>query len=191
MTKLILASGSPRRAALLQQAGLSFEVIRPQVCEEAKDNLSPEELVLKTAENKACNVRRQAKSGMIVAADTVVVYQGKIFGKPQDRPEAKKMLKHLSGSKHHVYTGLILLNAASGVMKGGVEKTAVWMKTINPVLLERYLDSQEPFDKAGAYAIQGRAALFIKKIEGCYTNVVGLPLSLLFDLVEEVNLFVL
>jgi septum formation protein len=186
--KLILASASPRRADLLRQVAIPFIVEIPLVNESAVDIEFPEKLVMKLAEEKALSVFKRVRSGIILAADTVVVHKGVILGKPSGREEAKEMLQRLSGDRHDVYTGLALLNTASEIMEKGVEKTTVWLKKINSEDLEWYLNSGEALDKAGAYGIQGRAALFVKRIEGCYSNVVGLPLSLLSDLAEKMNI---
>jgi septum formation protein len=186
--EIILASASPRRADLLRQVAIPFSIEKPLIDENMETSNSPEELVMGLAEKKALSIYRRGINGIILAADTVVLHQGIILGKPSDREEAKEMLQCLSGDKHEVYTGLALFDASSEKMAKGVEKTTVWLKNINAENLNWYLDSGEAMDKAGAYGIQGRAALFIRRIEGCYSNVVGLPLSLLFDLAEKMNI---
>lgn len=185
--KLILASKSPRRAALLKQAGLSFSVVEPWVDESKTALTCPRELVAALAEKKARAAQDLAQNGLIIAADTVVVHQGKILGKPADEEEARFTLELLSGQRHEVYTGLALLDSSLKKLQKGVEKTSVWMRDIDSNLLQWYLASGEPYDKAGAYGIQGRGAVLIKKISGCYTNVVGLPLALLFDLAQKIE----
>lgn len=184
---LILASGSPRRAELLQQAGIAFRVEIPNISEENEQSASPRGLVLKLAQKKALAVSKRLAEGYILAADTIVVHKCEILGKPAGRKEAKQMLRRLSGEKHEVFTGLALLNASSGNIEIGAETTFVWMKKLNQEHIDAYIDTGEPFDKAGAYGIQGRAGLFIEKINGCYSNVVGLPLGLLFDLILRMN----
>jgi septum formation protein len=185
--KLILASSSPRRAELLSQAGIQFIIEEPAVAEEMEVNLPPGELVLRLAEKKALAVSRRVEEGLILAADTVVVLGGVILGKPSDRQDARVMLSLLSGRQHEVLTGMILADAHSGRTETGVSATKVWMEKLSSEEIDSYIATGEPFDKAGAYAIQGRAALYIKKIEGCYTNVVGLPLNLLYELMKKMQ----
>ncbi len=184
---LVLASASPRRAELLQQAGITFRVEIPNINEENEQSASPRDLVLKLAQKKALAVSERLAEGYILAADTIVIHKNEILGKPADRIEAKQMLCRLSGEKHEVFTGLALLDVSSGNIEIGAEETSVWMKNLEIKYIEAYIDTGEPFDKAGAYGIQGRAGLFIEKIDGCYSNVVGLPLGLLFDLILRMN----
>jgi septum formation protein len=183
--KLLLASASPRRAELLKQAGIPFRVEVPLVDEPAETSSTPAGLVLKLACKKALEVSARVQSSYILAADTIVVHKGEVIGKPADETDAYKMLTLLSGKKHEVYTGLALLNSFDGSLEEGVAVTSVWMKELTALKIRNYLATGEPFDKAGAYAIQGYAGLFIEKIEGCYTNVVGLPLGLLNDLLTR------
>lgn len=184
---LILASASPRRAELLKQAGISFTVEIPGIEEVNEKSVSPRGLVLKLAGMKALAVSERLKEGYLLSADTIVVHKSEILGKPADKEEAKQMLSRLSGEKHQVFTGLALMNVSTGMIETGAEATTVWMKKLDINHIEAYIATGEPFDKAGAYGIQGRAALFIRKIDGCYTNVVGLPLGLLFDLISRMN----
>jgi len=180
--KLLLASASPRRAELLTQAGIPFRVEVPLVNETAEKSSTPRGLVLKLACKKALEVSTRVQDRYILAADTTVTHDGEIIGKPVDEADAFRMLNLLSGKKHEVLTGLALLDAATGRMESGAALTSVWMKKLSALHIKNYVATGEPFDKAGAYAIQGFAGLFIEKIEGCYTNVVGLPLGLLYDL---------
>ncbi|MDY6826713.1 MAG: Maf family protein [Bacillota bacterium] len=185
--KLILASASPRRASLIAQAGIPFEVIVPVVSEKVDGGASPEERVRLVAEKKALAVAGNLKDGFVVAADTIIHEGGRILGKPADRREACEMLRTLAGKRHEVLTGLVICDTAAQRRESGVEKTFVWMKNLTDRQISAYVATGEPFDKAGAYGIQGKAALFIEKIEGCYSNVVGLPLGLLFDLMTYLN----
>jgi len=185
--KLILASASPRRAELLRQVGIPFEVIAPKVCEQVGEPLSPEELAGKLAREKAEAVAKNIDRGLVLAADTLVYYRGLILGKPVDAEEAGRMLKLISGDQHEVITALYLIDTATGRNESGIATTKVWMKELTPQQINAYRTTGEPYDKAGAYGIQGLAALFINRIEGCYFNVVGLPLSLLYDLLNNMH----
>ncbi len=184
---LVLASASPRRAALLRQVGISFEIVKPGIEEKPDYTLLPGEMAAKLAREKALKVAKSLESGIILAADTIVLYRGKVLGKPRDPEDARGMLNLLNGGVHEVLTGLILLDAASGKEKSGISVTSVWMKDLSDHEIDDYINSGEPLDKAGAYGIQGKAALFVEKIEGCYFNVVGLPLGLLFDLMKRMQ----
>jgi len=184
---LILASASPRRADLLRQVGLEFTVIKPEVDESITNGEDPEEIVVTLAQKKALDVARRLESGFVLAADTIVVYDKTILGKPADGDEARRMLKFLSGKEHRVYSGLALYDLAGGGFQKGVSETRVWMKPLEEEHINRYVESGEPLDKAGAYGIQGRGAIFVEKIEGCYFNVVGLPLSLLFEMLTRMK----
>ncbi len=186
--KLILASASPRRAELLRQAGMDFEIIVPDLAEENFSNLPPREMVARLSLEKALAVSSRLKEGYIIAADTIVFHRGIKLGKPVDLADARRMLSLLSGEQHTVLTGLTLLDAVSGKYESGITTTMVWMKRLNANELDAYISTGEPMDKAGAYGIQGRAGLYVEKIEGCYFNVVGLPLSLLYDLMQRMKI---
>ncbi len=179
---LVLASASPRRAELLRQAGILFEVVEPGVSEDISGNVDPAQMVVELSKRKALDVSCRFEKGFVLAADTIVVCRDQVLGKPRDRDNARRMLRMLSGNEHMVFTGLALFDAATGSYETGLSKTRVWMKPLKNEHIDLYVACGEPMDKAGAYGIQGRGALFIDKIEGCYFNVVGLPLSLLFDL---------
>ena len=185
--KLLLASASPRRAELLTQAGIPFRVEVPLINETGEKSSTPRGLVLKLARKKALEVSARVQDRYILAADTIVMHDGEVIGKPVDEADASRMLVRLSGRKHEVYTGLALLDASSGRLENGAAVTSVWMKELSTLHIRNYVATGEPFDKAGAYAIQGFAGLFIERLEGCYTNVVGLPLSLLYDLLMRSN----
>ena len=183
--KLILASASPRRAALLTTAGIAFEVMESQADETAE--LPPEELVQELACRKAREVfRRVGGKRVVLGADTVVVYRGQVLGKPADEEEAFTMLRCLSGQHHQVLTGVCIIDS-NGDERQIVEKTDVWMCPLNDEEIHRYIASGEPMDKAGAYGIQGRGSRYISRIEGCYFNVVGLPVHRVWKMLETVK----
>ncbi|MGH9710620.1 MAG: Maf family protein [Candidatus Acidiferrales bacterium] len=190
--RLILASASPRRAEILRNAGFDFEVVPSHVDESLRPNEAAAAYVLRLAEEKARAAMHQfAKisardSVFIIGADTVVVVHGKIMGKPSSVVNARGMLRCLSGKAHEVYTGLAVLQG-NGIARTAVEKTRVTFEPLSEKEIEDYIDSEEPFDKAGAYAIQGRGGKFISRIEGCYFNVMGLPLARLYKLLRELN----
>jgi len=177
-TKLILASSSPRRAEILTSAGLAFSVLSSAVDETPLPNETPEDLVLRLANAKAeLVVARAVGPAIIIAADTTVVCEGKILNKPQSPEEARAMLQRLSGRTHSVLTGVALIRLLDNQRRQFTESTLVEFRPISEDELTAYLASGESYDKAGGYAIQGLAGRFIPRIEGCYFNVVGLPLD--------------
>jgi septum formation protein len=176
--KLILASTSPRRAEILRDGGFSFTVVASAIDETPIPNESPSELVLRLADAKAELVAARAVGPAIVlAADTVVTLDGRIFGKPRSADEARHMLEALSGRTHAVVTGVTLIRLPDAERRSFVESTLVQFAQLSAEEISRYLSTEEPHDKAGAYAIQGRAGRYIPRIEGDYFNVVGLPLA--------------
>ncbi len=179
---IILASNSPRRRELLRQIGLSFATDPSDVDEKVLAGEPPESYVVRVALDKARAAAARAGSGIIIAADTIVVLDDGILGKPVDRPDAERMLSLLSGRMHVVITGLAIIDAAKGKTVTGTSLTRVWFRDLSRDEIASYVKSGEPLDKAGAYGIQGKGALLVKQIEGCYFNVVGLPLSLLGEL---------
>lgn len=191
MKKLILASTSPRRAELLKQIGLNFLIKVSAVDETPLPGLTPPELVGLLAERKAAAVARELHDGIVIGADTVVVWQGQVLGKPRNRDEAFEMLFKLQGSCHEVYTGIALIDVSSGEVLVQHEKTRVCFRSLDESEIRQYIASGEPLDKAGAYGVQGLAAIFITRIEGCYTNVVGLPLARLSQMLKQLGCNVL
>jgi len=188
--KLILASSSSRRAELLRDAGIAFEVCAPHVDEARNPDEVAEKLVARLAEAKARAVAELAGEGkpaIIIGADTAVELDGEIFGKPRDAADAREMLSYLSGRTHFVLTGIFVLRLPDGATRSAVERTAVTFALLDPSEIEAYVTSGEPFDKAGGYAIQGRAGRYIPRIEGCYFNVVGLPLARLHALLSDLG----
>jgi septum formation protein len=195
--KLILASASPRRRELLAQAGYRFEVQPSSVPESRRPGEDAIRFATRLARQKAEEVfaRRQAAAGraetaMVLGADTVVVCDGEVLGKPSDAADAERMLLLLSGRTHHVVTGVAVVwgSSPSPAVEIAAELTQVTMQTLSPEEVSRYVDSGEPMDKAGAYAIQGYAGRWIPRISGCYFNVVGLPLALVASLLEGAEL---
>jgi septum formation protein len=184
MERIILASASPRRAQLLRQLGLDFEVITSGVAEEDCEK-DPTRLAKRLALSKARAVAQRVENGVVIGADTVVCINGELLGKPWDEAEAASMLRRLSGHQHHVMTGVAVIRQPEGRTLCHVEKTAVFFRPVREEEIQWYLDSGEPYDKAGGYGIQGKAAVFVDKLEGCYFNVVGLPLAALYRLLEE------
>ncbi|WP_066353074.1 Maf family protein [Fervidicola ferrireducens] len=174
--RLILASASPRRQKLLKQIGLDFEIIPSSIDETVPPGVAPDVAAVKLAENKAIDVARRLKDGIVIAADTVVALDDSILGKPKDEEEARKMLERLSGRWHRVFTGIAVIDSSSSKKVTDYEESRVKFKNLSSVEIENYIRTGEPMDKAGAYGIQGKGALLVEKIEGCYYNIVGLPL---------------
>ena len=170
----ILASASPRRRELLQQIDASFEVKVSSVEEVTGGNLAPAEIVVENAVRKAKAVAEAFPGDAVLGADTIVFLDGRVYGKPKDGEEAKAMLRALAGREHEVATGIAWVHA--GEVFTDVETTRVFFAPLTEEAIDAYVKTGEPLDKAGAYAIQGRAAQFIESIEGSFSNVVGLPL---------------
>ena len=175
---VILASASPRRAQLLRQLDLFDIVIDPSGADETvSPGLSPADIVLQLALRKGSDVAARYTSGLIIAADTIVVYQNRIFNKPRDENEACVMLQTLSGQTHTVFTGLYMRNADTGQTVTDFDCADVTFRAITPREIDWYVSTGEPLDKAGAYGAQEKGCLFIEKIHGDYTCVVGLPMG--------------
>jgi septum formation protein len=182
---LILASESERRRDLLREIGIPFEIV-PSDADEANGLPDdPTRFVEILAERKARAVASQRKSGLVLGADTIVVREGRIYGKPTDRKDAIRMLEELCGREHLVYTGVCVLDAAGGPARLRTVVTRVRLHELTKDEIQRYVDSGEPMGKAGAYAIQGCGRLLVSGIEGDYSNVVGLPLGATLDLIAE------
>jgi len=186
--KLILASGSVRRAEILRSAGLPFTVLSSAVDETPVPGESPKEMVQRLALAKAELVAARAVGpAIVIAADTVVTLDGAMFGKPRTTEDARQMLEKLSGRTHSVITGVALIRLPDVERAEFQEITQVQFAALDEEEIVRYLSSGEPFDKAGSYAIQGIAGRYIPRIEGCYYNVVGLPLARLFSALVELG----
>jgi nucleoside triphosphate pyrophosphatase len=186
--KLILASASARRAEILHDAGLSFSVLSSAVDETPMPGESPTELVQRLADAKAeLASARAVAPAIIIAADTEVVLDGHVLGKPRTSEDARQMLIKLSGRTHSVLTGVTVVRLPDVERRRFVETTHVHFAPIPAEEITRYVASGEPFDKAGAYGIQGRAGRFVPRIEGCYFNIVGLPLARLCQELKELG----
>jgi septum formation protein len=186
MRQIILASASPRRKELLKQLiGDNFLVYVSSYEESPDPCLSPEELLLKHSVEKARDVAKHFDSGIVISADTSVICNGEILGKPQSPEKAEEMLKKLSGQRFRVITGLTVMDLNTGKEISESESTIVWMAKISRERISAYIRTGEPLDKAGAFAAQGKGAVIIERIEGDFFNVVGLPLFRLGKIMER------
>ena len=184
--RLILASRSPRRMALLREAGFEFELAAPDVSEAARAGETPEAQAQRLALLKASEVAKRADSGAcVLGADTMVVLEGCVFGKPRDGAEAVQMLLRLAGRRHRVLTGFALLVTGTDLCEVGVEESAVSMYPVSPEEARAYAAGGEPLDKAGAYALQGEGRRFVEAISGSRSNVIGLPLEAVVPRLER------
>ncbi len=183
--RFILASGSPRRRELLSSIGLTFDVIPSDIPEVHQPGESPEEYVARLSRGKAAVIAATHPEAWIIAADTTVLFGDELLEKPVDADDAKRMLATISGKTHMVYTGVTVQNAARGWHDTRVAETEVRMLPLDARDIAWYVSTGEPLDKAGAYAAQGIGAIFIDSIHGSYTNVVGLPLALLFQMLRR------
>ncbi len=185
MSKIILASGSPRRAEILKNFRISFEIIPSTIEEKVNEGETPEQIVMALALEKAIDISSRCKEGdIIIAADTVVV-KGVVLGKPQDYDEAYSMLKHLNNDVHDVITGLAVIQVGTLNKIVTFEKTKVKVKPLTDTKIKRYIHSGEVWDKAGSYAIQGRGSAIVEWITGDYFNVVGLPINKLESILSS------
>ena len=203
MSRIILASASPRRKELLEQIGIEFEIC-PAKGEELITKTAPYEVVMELSKQKAEEIASMVLSFneshkeittptdvLVIGADTVVAHEGKILGKPKDEEDAKRMLRSLSGNTHSVFTGVTFVLIDKEGRGGEVvfyEKTDVTMHTMSELEIERYVATGEPMDKAGAYGIQGKCAIYIEKIVGDYNNVVGLPISRVYQELKKIGI---
>lgn len=199
LPKLILASGSPRRAEILSFVGWEFEKHVADIDETEKPGEKPEDYVRRLALEKASAVAVDYENALVLGADTIVVIENQIIGKPKDLNDARRMLRLLSGKRHEVLTGIALVRKAEKAETGrrgdekqnshslvGLQRTGVEFAELSDEEIEFLVEKGEPLDKAGAYAVQAQAALFIERIEGDYWNVVGLPINLLYELVKKI-----
>lgn len=193
MRKIYLASDSKARRKLLNIFGIKFKVVPSRVKEERRPRISYAALVEGNALAKAQNVAERVKGGIIIGADTIVVEGKKIFGKPKDLKDAHQMLKRLSGKAQWLYTGVAIIDKDRRKVKLGYEKTKVYMDKLTDLEIDNYFSKVSPLDKAGSFDIQGRGAFFVRRIEGCFYNVVGLPLRKLYLMLKklDVKVFVL
>lgn len=182
---LILASASPRRAELLTAAGFEFEVTPADVDETPVPGEDPTQYALRVARDKAGSVQSRCRDSgaVLLSADTVVVAEGEILGKPEDSEDARRMLRLLAGKVHDVHTAVVVRRGP--IERSQVVTTRVWFQPLDEAEITWYVSSGEPGGKAGAYAIQGRAARFIERIDGSWSNVVGLPVATVYRLLHE------
>src|SRR5271157_1320266 len=189
--RLVLASESARRADLLREAGFAFEVLPARVDESPLPAETPADMTLRLACAKAraalTIAATFAPNSYILGADTAVILEGVSFGKPSSPADAARMLRALSGRAHIVLTGVCVIRIPGRTERSAVESTSVTFAQLSDDEIDAYVSSGEPFGKAGGYAIQGRASRFVTRIEGCYSNVVGLPISLVWALLRELG----
>lgn len=176
MSNLILASASPRRQQLLTQLGLPFVVVPADIDERYRPEECSEAYVKRMAYTKARHLAQHHPAAFVLGADTIVTIDGHILGKPQDAGEARAMLQQLSGRRHDVLTGLALLRHQQAFVRIDSVQTSVRFRPLTDADIDAYIATGEPFDKAGGYAIQGEGSRFVEGYDGCYTNVVGLPI---------------
>lgn len=189
-TKLILASNSPRRAEILRNAGFAFEVRPAHIDETRRERESGRAYALRLAKEKAGAVAERMKrssGAVVIGADTIVLAQGTILGKPQDVREARRMLRLLSGKTHEVLTGVCVIAISHRKTLSHVESTRVHFVKLSNRQIDDYIATGEPFDKAGAYGIQGVGGRFIDRIDGCYFNVMGLPISRVWSMLRRLS----
>lgn len=182
LPKLVLASGSPRRSEILQSVGWEFEKDVPDIDESELSGEMPEDYVRRLARTKAETIAGRHTGGIVLGADTTVVIDKQIIGKPDDLADARRMLQMLSGNWHKVLTGVAVVR--DGETRDGLQNTRVKFAKMSEAEIDFLVENGDPLDKAGAYAVQAQAALFIEGIKGDYWNVVGLPVSLVYNLVN-------
>jgi nucleoside triphosphate pyrophosphatase len=188
---IILASASPRRKEILEKTGLQFTVDESRYEEETDAGLEPHELARYLSREKARDVARRHRNALIIAADTLVVSGGRLFGKPRSEEEAREILKALSGKSHSVITGFTIIDTKAKKEFSNTVESKVFFKELNGDEIEAYIRSGEPFDKAGAYGIQGLGAVIVEKIDGDFFNVMGLPLNALSESLKKFGINVL
>jgi len=186
-----LASASPRRKELLEQIGLSFRVEPSNYQESISLQLEPHEHAKSLSLEKARLVARNHRNALVIAADTFIVFEGKILGKPRTETEAKEMLETMSGKAHSAITGFTIIDTDSNQAVSRTVETKVHLRKLSSNEIDAYVRSKEPLDKAGAYAIQGLGSVIVERIEGDYSNVIGLPLSALAESLKEFGVCVL
>ena len=180
---LILASGSPRRRELLGKMGYTFEVCAPDVDEHVTGHAR--DIVYTLAQRKARAAAERFDRGVIIASDTLVSLDGAPLGKPEDREDARRMLNALSGREHEVFTGVCLIDSETGKMETRTVRTGVTFRALSPEEIDAYIDTGEPMDKAGAYAIQGGAGAFVERLDGEFDNVVGFPTEEVGEMLKQ------
>ncbi len=185
--QIILASASPRRERLLRELGLRFLVVCPDGIEELDGGAAPDVVAMQNAQRKARAIAGRHPHSMVIGADTIVVLDGKIFGKPRDRDDARRMLGQLAGRRHEVITGVCLVHRSLDTELVFADTTRVWMRPLLPAQIAEYHDKIDPLDKAGAYAIQEHGEGIVERIEGSYNNVMGFPTERLQATLERLG----
>lgn len=188
---IILASASPRRKEILEKTGLKFKVDKSDYKEKTALGLQSHKLARFLSREKARHVARRHRNALVIAADTIVVLRGKLFGKPRNEEQAKEMLKALSGKVHSVITGFTIIDTAGKKEISRSIESKVFFKRLSDDEIETYIRSGEPLDKAGAYGVQGLGAVIVKRIEGDFFNVMGLPLNALAESLKKFGVNVL
>lgn len=183
--QIVLASASPRRKELLERLNIQPIIAQKSISEKINSGELPEVVVMSLAFKKALAISYSYPDDIVIGADTIVVNDGVILGKPNDEGEAYKMLKNLSSKSHKVITGISILSQSKGIKIIDYESTIVKFRELSDRQIKNYIFTKEPLDKAGSYGIQGLGAVFVEKIDGCYFNVVGLPLSKLDNLLRK------
>ena len=186
--QIILASASPRREQLLREMGMRFIVVRPDGVEELDGGAAPDVVAMQNAQRKARAVADRHPDSMVIGADTIVVLNGKLFGKPSDREDAARILGRLAGQRHEVITGVCLLHRTLDVELTFADTTQVWMRSLTHAQVADYLNKINPLDKAGAYAIQEHGEGIVERIEGSYNNVMGFPTERLQATLERLGM---
>ncbi len=190
LASFILASVSPRRKELLEGMGIEFDVIPSGINEDFLNGETPRDHVLRLSKEKSFAVSRNNPDAWVLGADTIVIIDGDVIGKPGTQNDARAMLARLSGREHQVITGFTIVNKSADVMITDAVESFVIFKEISEDEMDWYVKTKEPYDKAGGYAVQGMAAFFIREIRGSYTNVVGLPLTEVVTALKRVGALV-
>jgi septum formation protein len=185
---IVLASESTRRIDILRTLGVSFSIIPPDIDETRKPFETPKDYVLRVAYEKAQKVGELFPDKWIIGADTIVVHKGRVLGKPASEEDAFVMLKRLRGNWHKVFTGYCVLNVSRQITYRDVAETKVFIKDLTDDEIEKYIKTSEPLDKAGSYAVQGRGGYMVKEIKGSYTNVVGLPICEITEVLQSLGI---
>jgi septum formation protein len=185
---IVLASESTRRVDILRTLGVSFSIIPPGIDETKRISESPKDYALRIAFEKARKVGNLFPDKWIIGADTIVVHRGRVLGKPKSETDAFEMLKRLRGNWHKVYTGYCVLNISRQIIYQDVAETKVFIKDLTDEEIRKYIKTAEPLDKAGSYAVQGKGGYMVKAIKGSYSNVVGLPISEITDVLLSLGI---
>lgn len=185
MKRIVLASESPRREEILRSAGLDFTTDASRCEEDLSLDMPPRELAVHLSRQKADAVALRHPDAIVIAADTLIVLEGRVLGKPRSEEEAALMLSSLSGKAHSVITGYTVKDSAAGMTRSARVETRVWFRPLREEEIAGYVAGGEPMDKAGAYAVQGSGGAFVEKVEGDFLNIVGLPLDALLETLRE------